>query len=260
MHNCGSCGWVSLSPAQKAREMQMQVMLNTGTKHQYYREKLGSEDKISRLYSWLAGVLSKSVTSRKLLDIGCGYGDLMAAFQHSGWDVWGCDISAERVELCRKLRGLERTETADISDQPFPTERFDTITMIDVLAHLHDPYAALNEVRTRLNTNGLLFIQTGVYCKHPPSADEMDAPNHLHAYKLETLLRLMRMSGFKVIRSERFIGSSSLMRKIGLGLMLRAPSIVRPLGRYLADGNRGESNQLHVWLWCCPVESGGELS
>ncbi len=252
MHCCSSCGWVCLLPADKARRMQRQIMLDAETRHDYYKERKVSDLRISRLYTWLASALSGSVNCRKLFDVGCGTGDLMTAFQYKGWNVWGCDISGERIEYCKRERKLEYIVKADILDNPFPSEQFDVITMIDLLAHLHDPRLTLSESCRRLEANGLLFIQTGVYCKQPPDSVDMDAPNHLHAYKLETLQRLLRLSGFTIIRMERFLDSGSLKRRIGLGLLLRAPKMIHFIGRRLAGGLNQDANHQRVWLWCRP--------
>src|SRR5262249_8965693 len=42
--------------------------------------------------------------------------------------------------------------------EPIPWESFDVVVMCHVLEHLHDPAAALAEIRRKLNPGGLLYL------------------------------------------------------------------------------------------------------
>ena len=105
----------------------------------------------------LAGVPSPC---REALEIGCGAGAFSHALAARAEHVLGLDLSPEMIRAARArepLRANLSFELADVTDWPFPRERFDCIASIATLHHL-DPRALLPSLRDALRPGGMLLV------------------------------------------------------------------------------------------------------
>jgi|ERR1051326_3080745 2-polyprenyl-3-methyl-5-hydroxy-6-metoxy-1,4-benzoquinol methylase len=93
----------------------------------------------------------------KILDVGCAAGFFVKAAADAGWDAMG-------VEPCRWLAeyGIKKLDAkiipATLAEANFPDATFDVVTMWDVLEHVPDPIADLQEVFRILRPGGLLVV------------------------------------------------------------------------------------------------------
>ena len=92
----------------------------------------------------------------RLLDFGAGSGAFVRASLDGGWDATGVEQSASAVVRAREYYGVELLNG-------IPDDRFDVITMWDVVEHLRDPVAVLRLLHARLAQNGVLLVETGNY-------------------------------------------------------------------------------------------------
>ena len=98
--------------------------------------------------------------SGKILDIGCGYGDLLLEFerQNKNIDLYGTDISKKAVDYCKKL-GIN-ADIGNADSMPYPDKTFDLVVMSLVIEHVIDQEKALNEVYRILKDNGRFLLTT----------------------------------------------------------------------------------------------------
>jgi SAM-dependent methyltransferase len=82
---------------------------------------------------------------RRVLEVGCGGGELGRLLRSRGHHVTGIELVPEMAERAR--RWLDHVETADVETDgfPFPPASFDAILFADVLEHLIDPWRVLRE-------------------------------------------------------------------------------------------------------------------
>lgn len=105
---------------------------------------------------WLSEVLPQG--PRRVLDAGCGRGELAAELMRRGHDVTAIDISQEAVEAARAA-GVPALR-ADIACYPGYDDRslFEVIVMSLSLHHMHPLEAALDRVSALLEKDGLLVV------------------------------------------------------------------------------------------------------
>lgn len=93
----------------------------------------------------------------RVLDVGCGSGELLAHYESLGWSAFGIEPAAAVAELaCR--RGLS-VHIGTLADQPWELGSFDLVVFSHALEHIPDPLAALREARALLVGGGRLAIQ-----------------------------------------------------------------------------------------------------
>jgi 2-polyprenyl-3-methyl-5-hydroxy-6-metoxy-1,4-benzoquinol methylase len=103
-------------------------------------------------HSQLLGLVGPS--PRRVLDVGCGQGELAYALKQRGHTVTGIDFRTPRFSLDEFIE-------ADLSDGVLPLapgRTFDTILLADVLEHMADPSKLLREAKSRLAPGGNLLV------------------------------------------------------------------------------------------------------
>jgi ubiquinone/menaquinone biosynthesis C-methylase UbiE len=101
----------------------------------------------------------------RVLDAGCGRGEVLLACARAGANVAGADASAAAVSISREtLAGVEGADVreADLVDLPWPDASFDRALLGDVIEHLTPGQArlALGELRRVLRPGGTLVVHT----------------------------------------------------------------------------------------------------
>ena len=144
-----------------------------------------------------------------MLDIGCGTGwwlERLVAQGHPTHELWGIDLSPERVGTARSRAPGANLRAGDAQALPFGDERFGLVLLMLVLSSLPDAGAvhrALAEARRVTAPNGAILIW------------EPRLPNPLN-----TQTRLIRR---RTLRRE--LGSDLQVRSITL-----LPQLARRLG------------------------------
>jgi SAM-dependent methyltransferase len=97
----------------------------------------------------------------RVLDIGCGQGELVALLVADGFDAWGIDISPEQVSLARAA-GVDRVAHGDFHGYLHSTpDDWDAVVATDVLEHLtrDEVVAAFDDVRRALRPGGVFVAR-----------------------------------------------------------------------------------------------------
>jgi 2-polyprenyl-3-methyl-5-hydroxy-6-metoxy-1,4-benzoquinol methylase len=139
----------------------------------------------------------------RILDIGCGNGDMIAWMADYGWEVYGTDISPEACAEAAR-RGL-RACCGLLENIGYVEKSFDVITLAHVLEHSHNPFGLLNECGRILTDDGQLIVAVPNFgCidreLYGPHWWQIDAPRHLYQFTSHTLGALLDSAGFKVFR------------------------------------------------------------
>lgn len=101
-------------------------------------------------------------SSSSLLDVGCGEGFCMGYFKAQGWKVKGIDFSADGIERMNAdcLPYFQQGDIYEsIAAMKQHAERFDLVWLDNVLEHVIDPLALLQDCNALLHEGGLLMVE-----------------------------------------------------------------------------------------------------
>jgi SAM-dependent methyltransferase len=99
---------------------------------------------------------NNSPAGSKVLDIGCGSGEIAHVINEKGYAVSGIDFSPVAIELARK-QGIN-SQLADLDNGiPFDDNTFNIVWAGDVIEHVFDPIFVLNEINRVLVPGGQLL-------------------------------------------------------------------------------------------------------
>lgn len=142
---------------------------------------------------------------RRVLELGCGTGDLFAALAPDPETSLGVDLSPAMVERARaKYPGL-RFETNDAEALELPDEApFDFIVASDLVGHLQDVYATFRNLRpfchadTRLVVTYYNFVWEGVLRAGEHLGWKMPQ-RHQNWLGMQDLENLLSLGDFRVV-------------------------------------------------------------
>jgi O-antigen biosynthesis protein len=133
-------------------------------------------------YRWAASLVS----GKRVLDAGCGtaYGSAMLAAAGAR-GVVGVDVAAEVLAaVSARMPEVVQLYEADVSNLPFPADSFDVIVCFEVIEHVENTDAVLDELRRVLAEDGVLAISSpnrGVYAPGNPHHRYEFVPEELEA-------------------------------------------------------------------------------
>ncbi len=140
------------------------------------------------------------LTGRRLLDVGCGYGDRLICFAEQGCDVVGVEIDPERAQVGKKrIADVNIRVDYRLDDicSPGIAERlgtFDIIIVQDVLEHVMDPGLTIRTLSSLLRKNGVIYVVVG----NKYSPDQLMADHHYAHAGMTILARPQAVEYFQL--------------------------------------------------------------
>jgi SAM-dependent methyltransferase len=171
-----------------------------------YSDYLGQESLLVNRGREYARLLSCYAEPGTMLDVGAAAGFLLAGFREGGWQGEGVEpnpamsrFAAERFKLVVHPVPFESFQSS---------QRFDLITLIQVLPHFYYPAQVLRQVAELLSPGGLCLLETWNrkslvargFGKH---WHEYSPPSVLHWFTREGIDRLMQGAGMEQVASGR---------------------------------------------------------
>jgi SAM-dependent methyltransferase len=183
---CDRCGVVRTASGRRA--------LSFGEGYALYAHAPGHDvserTRQARYADWVASMVSSPPAS--VLDAGCGNGSLLSALR-ARWpaaQLYGCDPSRDSVRH-GQAAGLTlwASEVGDLPEEV----RADLIVTINVIEHLADPLAFLQQLRARVTAGGRLIV----ICPDGGRPDvELLISDHVHSFAAAHLEILLARAGW----------------------------------------------------------------
>ncbi|MBZ0254734.1 methyltransferase domain-containing protein, partial [bacterium] len=122
--------------------------------------------------------------SARWLDVGCAYGFQIEEAAKAGFDACGVDISS--YALAQYKNGAKSAAQGVAEQLPYVDGSVDVVSAFDLVEHLHDPAAFLDEAERVLSSSGVLLIATPdpIYFKRPEPTHVFERPPSYWAYEL----------------------------------------------------------------------------
>ena len=145
----------------------------------------------------------KQFISKKILDIGCGAGQITDYLTQKGFNVVGIDFSESLLNIARQNFPYSKFILADICEYN-PEEQVDGIIAKDVLFHLPDEnlIQVLHKFKMLLKPNGNLCIIMDMPKEEGEQifVEELDDKYHIYYNYLtpEKLRNLLEKTGFSI--------------------------------------------------------------
>jgi SAM-dependent methyltransferase len=151
LYQCQRCGTVA-QPSLPKGDALLELYRRMRDDH-YLDEEEGRRATARRLLD----AIGRNAPSGRLLDVGCGHGLLLDEARERGYVPEGLELSERAAAHSRSL-GLPVTPQTigQLPDEP----AYNAIVLADVLEHLDDPTAAIDDCARRLEPGGVLCIVT----------------------------------------------------------------------------------------------------
>jgi len=142
---------------------------------------------------------------RKILDYGCGIGNMFTYFVRNGYTATGMDISKTAIDYVKKkvatipARSNVRVICGTFETVPVPSRTFDAIWCGEVLEHAPDDATVVKNFYRVLRAGGRCFISVPHSMQHWSDIDEYWG--HYRRYSEDEIRSLFRRYGFIVERT-----------------------------------------------------------
>jgi len=144
----------------------------------------------------------------KVLEVGCGTGNVSSFLSEKGYEVTGCEYYSEAIT--RAWPGFQIVQ-GDAIDLPFEANSFDIVGLFDVIEHFQDDLAPVSEAVRVLRKDGIIVITV-------PAGEELwscvdEAALHKRRYTVSEIGRLFSRAGVRPLLTEYMFMSLFLPMK-----------------------------------------------
>jgi SAM-dependent methyltransferase len=121
-----------------------------------YAEFLANWD--ANFYSKYTDFLRPKRQGARVLDVGCGAGQVVGRLSEAGFEAYGVDVSEPNIE--RAKRFCPRCEYYDGKRLPFPDRHFASVGALNVLEHVEEPEQFIPELVRTTEPGGRVVISS----------------------------------------------------------------------------------------------------
>jgi 2-polyprenyl-3-methyl-5-hydroxy-6-metoxy-1,4-benzoquinol methylase len=140
----------------------------------------------------------------RLLDVGCGTGEVLLAGQERGWTAQGVEPERTGADVAR-ARGLD-VHVSRLEESGLPERSFDVVSAFHVLEHMPDSRAFLGTLARWARPGGFVTIEVPNWGsvqrrRLGPDWPHLRPREHLAYFTPDTLPRTLERSGIEPVRT-----------------------------------------------------------
>lgn len=109
-------------------------------------------------YAKYADALCPQQPGERVLDVGCGVGQVLMRLVRAGCDAYGVDISEPNISRAQHI--APRCHLYDGKFLPYPDQYFASVGALNVLEHVEDPEGFISELVRVTKTGGRIVLSS----------------------------------------------------------------------------------------------------
>jgi len=243
---CENCDMIYVSPRLKEdlnKEIHSQERYMEHYKYKLipsidYRRNVLAENKYKQIMNFFS-------QPGKVLDIGCGLGEVLSVFQENGWECTGVDFNQFAIDYAREHFGIN-VINKDIFEYDQESE-FDLIMLWGILEHTYQPEKIVQKAYALLKKRGMLLIEVPSsesllvrYCEMTgkEAYRTFEAGRHQMLFSRKAITEICEKSGFrleKLVSNGLDISTISKMNNMGTPLQT-----INKMQKILDDSLQGD--------------------
>ena len=236
---CNRCALIYASPrAQEPADVLLARKVGSelsDAEKLYIKQRVEKEQLQVRDYSKSRASLNALYPQRgTLLEIGSGFGYLVAAFKSDGWTVIGIDPDGHACEHARNVNHVD-ARTGTLESVHIPDQSIDVVVMNHVIEHVPDPIAMLKDINRVLKPGGRFVMETPCYDTLMfkllgRRERSLSCNGHITFYTAASLKAAYEAAGFRLVEFLR-VGRSLTLNRLAynVGVMSKSPAVKRSL-------------------------------
>lgn len=132
----------------------------------------------------------------RVLEIGCGRGELLARLAARGWTAVGLEISATAAATARETTRPYASQVQIVDNPEEVRGKFEYVLALEVLEHIEDDVSALQEWRAWVQPGGSLVLTVPAHESKWTASDEYGG--HFRRYERARLQEILARAGFEL--------------------------------------------------------------
>lgn len=180
----------------------------------------------------------------KIVDLGCGAGELLLAFKSLRFtNLSGCDLSMQQIAIARSI--APDVEVANLFDYlaKLPDGTIEVVTLFDVIEHLtrQETFELFGLIKSKLSSRGLLIghVPNGLspFVGHVYYGD----PTHEWCPTPSAIKTLLSVTGFDGFEAVEHVGTSSSIKGRLRALAWRMLRMQFVIANIIETGSQGDA-------------------
>lgn len=221
---CSNCNFVYINPRPKSEKI---VEGYSAAEDETYASQAAG--RLATFRSSIKKIEKVQPQKGKILDVGAACGFFLKAAKDSGWKVYGVEPSKWMAAWGNKHYEVN-IKPGILEDMKYPSNYFDVVSFMDVLEHVPDAKASLEETHRILKPGGIVAVN---YPNFGSNLAKLAGRKwwfllsvHLWYFTPKTINEMLRRTGFEPI------SHSHHFQKLNFGYMAMR---IKPYNKFLGN-------------------------